>query len=119
MSNKRPRKTRRRLSRPISAAPNPAPTDAARVQLRARNTRLRRMSIFLAVLLVVAVGLRVTNLTGQSLWADEGNSVRVTERSLALVVAAARGDHRHAARPTSEGFFERFLIDDHGLVPTL
>jgi hypothetical protein len=46
----------------------------------------------LAVLFVVAVGLRAANLTAQSLWADEGNSVRVTERSLGLVLSAARGD---------------------------
>jgi hypothetical protein len=58
----------------------------------ARAARLRPTSVFLALLLMVAVGLRVANLTGQSLWADEGNSVRVTERSLDLVVAAARGD---------------------------
>jgi predicted membrane-bound mannosyltransferase len=40
----------------------------------------------------MAIGVRVVNLTAQSLWADEGNSVRLTERSLDLVVAAARAD---------------------------
>ncbi len=36
--------------------------------------------------------MRLTNLTAQSLWADEGNSVRVTERPLKLVIDAARAD---------------------------
>lgn len=66
--------------------------EVAQAQLRARTARIRRISVFMAVLLLIAVGLRVANLTEQSLWADEGNSVRVTERSLNLVVAAARGD---------------------------
>jgi mannosyltransferase len=47
---------------------------------------------FVVLVLLLAVALRVVNLTAQSLWADEGNSVRVTERPLDLVVAAARGD---------------------------
>ena len=59
---------------------------------RAQLARGRRAALFVVVLLVVAAGLRIANLTGQSLWADEGNSVRVTERSLGLVIAAARGD---------------------------
>jgi hypothetical protein len=44
------------------------------------------------VVLLLAAALRVTHLTAQSLWADEGNSVRAAERSLDLVLAAARGD---------------------------
>jgi mannosyltransferase len=61
---------------------------------RARAARVRawRGQAFLAGLLVLAVVLRAANLTAQSLWADEGNSVRVTERPLDLVVAAARAD---------------------------
>jgi len=59
---------------------------------RARRVRIWRAGVFLAVLLILAVALRVANLTGQSLWADEGNSVRLTERPLGLVIAAARAD---------------------------
>ncbi len=51
-----------------------------------------RAAGFLALVLILAVALRVTHLTAQSLWADEGNSVRLTERPLALVIAAARAD---------------------------
>lgn len=65
---------------------------AAQGRVHTRTARWRRTALFLALLFVVAIGLRVANLTGQSLWADEGNSVRVTERSLDLVIAAARGD---------------------------
>lgn len=54
--------------------------------------RTWRARIFVVVLLLLAVVLRTTNLTAQSLWADEGNSVRVTDRPLRLVVDAARGD---------------------------
>lgn len=87
MSNKRPRKKR---PRPVAAAP--VPEDPAMARRRAQLARGRRAALFVVVLLVVAAGLRIANLTGQSLWADEGNSVRVTERSLGLVIAAARGD---------------------------
>jgi mannosyltransferase len=59
---------------------------------RADRIRTWRVQVFVAVLLVLAVVLRATNLTAQSLWADEGNSVRVTERPLPLVVKAARAD---------------------------
>ncbi len=56
---------------------------------RAQN---RRVTIFMLSLLAMAVALRVSNLTAQSLWADEGNSVRLTERPLNLVIDAARAD---------------------------
>jgi len=59
---------------------------------RARRVQIWRKGVFLAVLMVLAVALRAANLTRQSLWADEGNSVRVAERSLGLVIAAARAD---------------------------
>ncbi len=60
--------------------------------LDARLQRNRRIMLFMAALFVIAILLRVANLTAQSLWADEGNSVRVTERPLALVIDAARAD---------------------------
>jgi len=59
---------------------------------RAARVRTWRSQVFVAVLLALAVVLRATNLTAQSLWADEGNSVRVTERPLYLVIEAARAD---------------------------
>lgn len=62
--------------------------------LQSRNRRVQtwRVQVFLALLLVLAVALRLANLTTQSLWADEGNSVRLTERPLGLVLDAARAD---------------------------
>ena len=59
---------------------------------RTRRVQALRKGLFLAVLMLLAVALRTANLTRQSLWADEGNSVRLTERSLSLVIAAARAD---------------------------
>jgi mannosyltransferase len=59
---------------------------------RTRQVQAWRRGLFLAVLMLLAVALRAANLTRQSLWADEGNSVRLTERSLSLVIAAARAD---------------------------
>jgi 4-amino-4-deoxy-L-arabinose transferase-like glycosyltransferase len=59
---------------------------------RAARVRTWRGWAFLAGVLVLAVVLRAANLTAQSLWADEGNSVRVTERPLKLVIDAARAD---------------------------
>lgn len=51
-----------------------------------------RARLLVVVLILLALVLRATNLTAQSLWADEGNSVRVTDRSLPLVIDAARAD---------------------------
>jgi 4-amino-4-deoxy-L-arabinose transferase-like glycosyltransferase len=59
---------------------------------RAALIRAWRGQVFLAGILILAVVLRSANLTTQSLWADEGNSVRVTERPLKLVIDAARAD---------------------------
>jgi hypothetical protein len=47
---------------------------------------------FTLLVFILAAVLRTSNLTAQSLWADEGNSVRLTERPLDLVIAAARAD---------------------------
>ncbi len=60
--------------------------------MTARQAVYVRMWIFLAALMALAVGLRLFHLTMPSLWADEGNSVRVTERALHLVIDAARAD---------------------------
>ena len=59
---------------------------------RTRRARMWRVWAYLAVLFVLAIALRVFRLTEQSLWADEGNSVRLTERPLNLVIDAARAD---------------------------
>jgi hypothetical protein len=46
----------------------------------------------LIVVLLLALGLRLHRLDAQSLWNDEGNSARIAERPLALIVEGARGD---------------------------
>lgn len=51
-----------------------------------------RFSLPLAVILVVAAGLRLYALAGQSFWADEGNSVVLATRSPAAIAAAAAAD---------------------------
>ena len=61
-------------------------------QARTLRDQIWRARLFLVVLFVLAAVLRVAGLTSQSLWADEGNSVRLTERPLSLVIDAARAD---------------------------
>jgi 4-amino-4-deoxy-L-arabinose transferase-like glycosyltransferase len=53
-------------------------------------TQSRRL-LFIAILLLATI-LRFYRLDGQSFWNDEGNSVRLAQRSLALVAAGAAGD---------------------------
>ena len=48
--------------------------------------------ILLIAILLLAAALRFYQLDGQSFWNDEGNSVRLAQRSLALVTAGAAGD---------------------------
>ena len=84
MAAKRPRQNRAVPARPVEAA--------VRAREWAKRARLWRMRALFVSLIVLAVALRVANLTTQSLWADEGNSVRLSERSLDLVIAAARAD---------------------------
>lgn len=48
--------------------------------------------LILTLILLLAFGLRVYRLDGQSLWADEGASVVMTYRSLAAIIEAAAGD---------------------------
>ncbi|MCL5998590.1 MAG: glycosyltransferase family 39 protein [Chloroflexi bacterium] len=64
-----------------------------------KSTRLLRLSAaqiaHTAALLVVVflgVALRVHKLDAQSLWYDEGNSARIAERSLQLIIEGAGGD---------------------------
>ena len=46
----------------------------------------------LCVILLIAAGLRFYRLDAQSFWNDEGNAIRAAQRSIPLVIAAARGD---------------------------
>lgn len=48
--------------------------------------------LLLALILILAAGLRFYRLDAQSLWNDEGNSARIAERPLADIVAGAAGD---------------------------
>ncbi len=48
--------------------------------------------LLLAVILMLAGGLRLYRVDAQSFWNDEGNAARLAERSLSLIVEGARGD---------------------------
>jgi mannosyltransferase len=48
--------------------------------------------VALALVLMIATGLRFYRLDAQSFWNDEGNSARIAERSLALITDGAAGD---------------------------
>ncbi|HEY3342038.1 MAG TPA: glycosyltransferase family 39 protein, partial [Anaerolineae bacterium] len=50
----------------------------------------RRAGLLLVV--IIGVALRVYRLDAQSFWYDEGNSARIAERSLQLIIAGAAGD---------------------------
>lgn len=56
----------------------------------ARNRLLWRVGLLLILLL--AAGLRFSCLDAQSFWNDEGNSARIAERSIRLILAGAAGD---------------------------
>ncbi|MFQ6100607.1 MAG: glycosyltransferase family 39 protein [Anaerolineae bacterium] len=46
----------------------------------------------LIIILLLAVGLRLYHLDAQSFWNDEGNSARIAERTLDLILEGAAGD---------------------------
>ena len=48
--------------------------------------------IFLLLILWLAFGLRFYRLEAQSFWNDEGNSARLSERSLALIIEGTASD---------------------------
>jgi 4-amino-4-deoxy-L-arabinose transferase-like glycosyltransferase len=52
---------------------------------------LKRHGVLIA-LLALAAGLRFFRIDAQSLWYDEGNSARIAERSISLILAGAAGD---------------------------
>jgi len=56
------------------------------------RTRLSLHWILLGSVLLVATALRLYKIDAQSLWYDEGNSARIAERTLALIIAGAAGD---------------------------
>ncbi len=55
-----------------------------------RPSVIVRILFFLTLLL--AAGLRFYRLDAQSFWSDEGNAIRAAQRTIPLVIAAARGD---------------------------
>ncbi|MCB0182533.1 MAG: hypothetical protein KDI62_30200, partial [Anaerolineae bacterium] len=46
----------------------------------------------LVLILLLAFGLRVHNLEVQSFWNDEGNSARLSERSIPLIIEGTASD---------------------------
>jgi mannosyltransferase len=48
--------------------------------------------LVLGLVLLLALGLRLYRLDAQSFWYDEGNTARVVERSVPLILKAAEGD---------------------------
>ncbi|MFC1465339.1 MAG: glycosyltransferase family 39 protein [Candidatus Brachytrichaceae bacterium NZ_4S206] len=59
---------------------------------RLRSIPLRSDWLLLGSILLLAIVLRFHKIGTQSLWYDEGNSARIAERSLALIVEGAAGD---------------------------
>ena len=53
---------------------------------------LNRPWAFLVLVVLVAAGLRFFHIGSQSFWNDEGNSARLAERSIDLIIDGARGD---------------------------
>ncbi len=49
-------------------------------------------SLFIFLLLLLAAGLRFHRLDAQSFWNDEGNSARLSERSVRLIIEGAASD---------------------------
>ncbi|MEN8098135.1 MAG: glycosyltransferase family 39 protein [Chloroflexota bacterium] len=57
------------------------------------GSRTRKILIVpILLVLLLAAGLRFYRIDAQSFWNDEGNSVRLAERSLALIVEGSAGD---------------------------
>ena len=54
-------------------------------------TSLKRHAPIIGIL-VLAAAMRLFQIGAQSLWYDEGNSARIAERSVALIIAGAAGD---------------------------
>jgi mannosyltransferase len=54
--------------------------------------RLRLPVLILSLALLLALALRFYRIEAQSLWYDEGNSARLAERSIRLIIEGAAGD---------------------------
>lgn len=67
-----------------STAPLAAPS--------ATSPRRIAEAIALGLILLLAAGLRFHRIDAQSLWYDEGNSARIAERSIQLILEGAAGD---------------------------
>ncbi len=57
-----------------------------------RGDRPAALALLTALILALALGLRVYRLDGQSLWYDEGNSVALAQRDVATIVSSAAAD---------------------------
>lgn len=58
-----------------------------------KSAAAERLQAFLAILiLVLAMGLRFNRLEAQSFWNDEGNTARLVERPVSLIIEGAAGD---------------------------
>ncbi|HDQ34698.1 MAG TPA: hypothetical protein ENN14_00085, partial [Chloroflexi bacterium] len=58
----------------------------------AYRSPLRWAWVALLVLLLLSAGLRFYRLDAQSFWNDEGNTARLVERPIPLIIAGAAGD---------------------------
>ncbi|MCS7062070.1 MAG: glycosyltransferase family 39 protein, partial [Anaerolineae bacterium] len=56
------------------------------------NHSVLRYALGLSVVLITAFALRMYQLGTQSFWYDEGNSARIAERSVQLIIEGAAGD---------------------------
>ena len=68
---------------------------AKNLKLRIKNLKLGVLPVilnFLFFILNSALALRFYRLEAQSFWYDEGNSARIAERSLRLIIEGAAGD---------------------------
>ncbi len=55
-------------------------------------SKTKAANLVLLFILVLAAGLRFYRLDAQSFWNDEGNSARIAERSIPLILEGAAGD---------------------------
>lgn len=63
--------------------------------IRARNWQIGKLAnsyTCILLVLLLAAGLRFYRLDAQSFWNDEGNSARIAERSIQLILEGAAGD---------------------------
>ena len=53
---------------------------------------MKQQYLALILLLLLATGLRFHNIDAQSFWNDEGNSARLSERSVRLIIEGTASD---------------------------